>query len=129
MEKIKEIRANLHNELNDFVKVSQRISAEIHVRPLNPAPVRSIGQKHNYFQKPHPYANLGKDETTADADEFDPIVRISTHHDKKTKLKQPDLNLAEYYYESMNEQGKYFVRKINNLKNYLLFNQDILILS
>ena len=72
---------------------------------------------------------MGKDETTADADEFDPIVRISTHHDKKTKLKQPDLNLAEYYYESMNEQGKYFVRKINNLKNYLLFNQDILILS
>ena len=72
---------------------------------------------------------MGKDETTADADEFDPIVRISTHHDKKTKLKQPDLNLAEYYYESMNEQGKYFVRKINNLKNYLLFNEDILILS
>ena len=72
---------------------------------------------------------MGKDETTADADEFDPIVRISTHHDKKTKLKQPDLNLAEYYYESMNEQGKYFVKKINNLINYLLFNEDILILS
>ena len=71
---------------------------------------------------------MGKDETTADADEFDPIVRISTHHDKKTKLKQPDLNLAEYYYESMNEQGKRLI-KINNLMNYLLFNDYILILS
>ena len=67
--------------------------------------------RNGQFQKPHPYANLGKDETTADADEFDPIVRISTHHDKKTKLKQPDLNLAEYYYESMNEQGKRLIKK------------------
>ena len=30
-------------------------------------------------------------------------MRISTHHDRHTHLKQPDLNLAEYYYESMNE--------------------------
>ena len=110
MEKIKEIRASLHNELNDFVKVSQRMS-------VKPTSVRwilanlNIEEKNTNFKKPHPYANLGKDETTADADEFDPIVRISTHHDKKTKLKQPDLNLAEYYYESMNEQGKYYIKK------------------
>ena len=105
MEKIKEIRASLHNELNDFVKVSQRMSVKPLFRPLEPRPSRQT-----HFKKPHPYANLGKDETTADADEFDPIVRISTHHDKKTKLKQPDLNLAEYYYESMNEQGKYYIK-------------------
>ena len=30
-------------------------------------------------------------------------MRISTHYDRHTHLKQPDLNLAEYYYESMNE--------------------------
>ena len=60
-------------------------------------------QCNKFFQKPHPYASLSAEQTTRDPEEFDPIVRISTHHDKKTHLKQPDLNLAEYYYESMNE--------------------------
>ena len=46
---------------------------------------------------------MSAEQTTRDPEDFDPIVRISTHHDKKTHLKQPDLNLAEYYYESMNE--------------------------
>ena len=34
MEKIKEIRASLHNELNDFVKVSQRMSDKITDTPF-----------------------------------------------------------------------------------------------
>ena len=39
------------------------------------------------FQKPHPYANLVSDHSQSEAEDFDPIVRISTHHDKTTRLK------------------------------------------
>ena len=35
-------------------------------------------------------------------EEFDPIVRISNPHSRKNFI-QPDLDLAEYYYESMND--------------------------
>ena len=42
------------------------------------------------FKKNHPYASLERSEENAEADEFLPVVQISSRH-------QPDLDLSEYY--------------------------------
>lgn len=42
----------------------------------------------------------------SDVDAFDPIVKISNPHNPNKLLVQPDLDLAEYYYESMNDMNE-----------------------
>ncbi|CBY41312.1 unnamed protein product [Oikopleura dioica] len=62
------------------------------------------------FTKPHPYATLTEDKPNAfnEREDFDPVVKIGNPHNKG-RTEQPDLNLAEYYYQFQNPDGDKYV--------------------
>ncbi|CAG5111867.1 Oidioi.mRNA.OKI2018_I69.chr2.g6138.t1.cds [Oikopleura dioica] len=59
--------------------------------------------KNSFSTKQHPYASLTEDKPNAFEvrEDFDPVVKIGNPHNKG-RVEQPDLDLAEYYYQFQN---------------------------